>query len=61
MMMWYEGSWTWGGWVLMTIAMVLFWALLITAVVLLVAQSGLINKTGGLSHDESDRRSPARR
>lgn len=47
MMMWYEGSWTWGGWVLLTIAMVLFWALLITAVVLLVAQSGLINKTGG--------------
>jgi putative membrane protein len=35
-MMWYGGDWGWGGWVLMTVAMVLFWALLITAVVLLV-------------------------
>jgi putative membrane protein len=36
MMMWYGGNWGWGGWLLMTIAMVLFWALIITAVVLIV-------------------------
>jgi putative membrane protein len=36
MMMWYGGDWGWGGWVLMTVAMIVFWALLITAVVLLV-------------------------
>ena len=36
MMMWYRGDWGWGGWILMTVAMVVFWALLITAVVLLV-------------------------
>jgi NAD(P)-dependent dehydrogenase (short-subunit alcohol dehydrogenase family) len=36
MMMWYGGDWGWGGWVLITVAMIVFWALLITAVVLLV-------------------------
>jgi putative membrane protein len=37
MMMWYGGNgWGWGGWILMTVGMVLFWALLITAVVLAV-------------------------
>jgi putative membrane protein len=36
MMMWYSGDWGWGSWVLMTVAMVVFWALLITAVVLVV-------------------------
>ena len=36
MMMGYGGNWGWGGWLLMTIAMVLFWALIITAVVLIV-------------------------
>ncbi|MGH3677659.1 MAG: SHOCT domain-containing protein [Mycobacterium sp.] len=35
-MMWYGGDWGWGGWLLMTVAMIVFWALLITAVVLLV-------------------------
>ena len=33
-MMWYDGGgWGWGGWLLMSIAMVLFWAVLITGVV----------------------------
>ena len=36
MMMWYGSNGGWGGWLLMTIAMVLFWALIITAVVLIV-------------------------
>jgi putative membrane protein len=33
-MMWYGGDgWGWGGWLLMTVVMVLFWAVVITAVV----------------------------
>jgi putative membrane protein len=36
MMMWYGSNGGWGGWLLMTIATVLFWALIITAVVLIV-------------------------
>jgi putative membrane protein len=36
MMMWHGGDWVWGGSILMTVAMVVFWALLITAVVLVV-------------------------
>ena len=36
MMMWFGSNGGWGGWLLMTIAMVLFWALIITAVVLIV-------------------------
>jgi putative membrane protein len=36
MMMWYGGDWGWGGWVLMTVAMVAFWALVITAVIFAV-------------------------
>jgi len=33
--MWHDG-WGWGSWVLMSLVMVVFWALLITAVVLAV-------------------------
>ncbi len=36
MMMWYGSTGGWGGLLLMTIAMVPFWALIITAVVLIV-------------------------
>ena len=37
MMMWYGGDgWGWVGWILMTVGMVAFWALVITAVVLAV-------------------------
>jgi putative membrane protein len=37
MMMWYgNNGWGWGGWILMTIVMVLFWAAVITAVVLAI-------------------------
>jgi putative membrane protein len=36
MMMWYGGNWGWGAWSLMTVGMVAFWALVITAVVLVV-------------------------
>ena len=34
-MTWYHDDLSWGGWVLMTIAMLLFWALVILAVVAL--------------------------
>jgi putative membrane protein len=36
MMMWYGGNWGWGGWIVMAVGMVVFWALVITAVVLAV-------------------------
>jgi putative membrane protein len=37
MMMWYDGNgWGWAGWILMTVGMVAFWALVITAVVLAI-------------------------
>jgi len=37
MMMWYgSNGWGWGGWILMTVVMVLFWAAVITAVVLAI-------------------------
>jgi putative membrane protein len=36
MMMWYGGDWGWASWILMTVGMVAFWALVITAVVLAV-------------------------
>nr|WP_199178083.1 SHOCT domain-containing protein [Mycobacterium sp. QGD 101] len=35
-MMWYDTDWGWGGWALMTVGMVLFWVVVITAVVLAV-------------------------
>ncbi|KDE97106.1 conserved hypothetical protein [uncultured Mycobacterium sp.] len=36
-MMWYGGDgWGWGGWILMTVGMVAFWALVITAIVFAV-------------------------
>ncbi|MGW0210317.1 SHOCT domain-containing protein [Streptomyces sp. NPDC003233] len=35
-MMWYDGGWGWGGWVVMTVFMVLFWAVLIIGLVVLV-------------------------
>jgi putative membrane protein len=46
MMMWYGGDWGWGGWVLMTVAMIVFWALLITAVVLLVRYVASPSRSG---------------
>jgi len=37
MMMWYgSNGWGWGGWILMTVVMVLFWVAVITAVVLAI-------------------------
>ena len=36
MMMWNGGDWGWASWILMTVGMVAFWALVITAVVLAV-------------------------
>ncbi|MFF3734542.1 SHOCT domain-containing protein [Streptomyces sp. NPDC002476] len=32
-MMWYDGGWGWGGWFVMTVVMVLFFALLIAGIV----------------------------
>ena len=36
MMMWYGGDWGWGAWIVMAVGMVVFWALVITAVVFAV-------------------------
>lgn len=37
MMMWYGmDGWGWGGWILMTLVMVVFWAAVITAIALAV-------------------------
>ena len=36
MMMWHGGDWAWGGSILLTLAMVVFWALLVSAVVFAV-------------------------
>ncbi|MEU2555356.1 SHOCT domain-containing protein [Streptomyces sp. NPDC014684] len=35
-MMWYDGGWGWGGWFVMTVSMVLFWAVLIAGLIALV-------------------------
>jgi putative membrane protein len=36
-MMWYDGDgWGWAGWIAMSVGMVAFWALVITAVVLAI-------------------------
>ncbi|MFE0347110.1 SHOCT domain-containing protein [Streptomyces griseoluteus] len=35
-MMWYDGGWGMGGWFIMTVFMVLFWAVLIVGLVALV-------------------------
>ncbi|UFR06835.1 hypothetical protein KBP30_39205 [Streptomyces sp. Go40/10] len=35
-MMWYDGGWGWGGWIVMTVVMVLFWAVLIVGLIALV-------------------------
>ncbi|WP_316742032.1 SHOCT domain-containing protein [Streptomyces sp. MK7] len=35
-MMWYDGGWGWGGWIVMTLFMVLFWAVLIVGLIALV-------------------------
>jgi putative membrane protein len=35
-MMWYDGGWGWGGWLIMTMITVLFWALVIASIVVLV-------------------------
>ena len=49
MMMWYDGNgWGWAGWILMTVGMVAFWALVITAVVLAIRYL-----TGSRSSDAS--------
>jgi uncharacterized membrane protein len=38
-MMYGGDDWMWGGWILMTLAMVVFWALVITAIVLAIPLS----------------------
>jgi len=44
--MWGDG-WGWGGWILMTVVMVLFWAVVITAIVLAVRYVGGSRHTSG--------------
>lgn len=50
--MW-NGGWGWGGWILMTLVMVVFWGLVITAVVLtiryLAGEGGHHDRVGGRS------------
>lgn len=48
MMMSHHGDWLWGGSILLTVAMLVFWALLITAVVLAVRY--LLSSYGTGSH-----------
>lgn len=51
--MWNGGGWGWPGWLLMTLVMVLFWAGVITAVVLAVrflAGGGSRQHVGGDGH-----------
>ncbi|WP_428844570.1 SHOCT domain-containing protein [Mycolicibacterium hodleri] len=51
-MMWFgSGGWGWGGWLLMSVAMVLFWAVLITAIV--VGIRYLTNSPSTASHAPS--------
>lgn len=52
MMGWYHDGAGWGGWLVMTIAMIAFWAMVIAAVVVLFRGS----KSGG--QDLSPRRDP---
>ncbi|MFI6727395.1 hypothetical protein NRF20_03695 [Streptomyces sp. R-74717] len=35
-MVWYGGGWGWGGWLVMAVVMVMFWALAIAGIVVLV-------------------------
>jgi len=53
-MMWY-GDWGWGGWIMMTVVMVLFWGGLITAIVLGVRA---LTVGAGARHQSSPRVSP---
>lgn len=39
-MWWYHGNWGWGAWLLMTVGMVTFWALVIWAVVIVTRHAG---------------------
>ncbi|MEU9318141.1 hypothetical protein [Streptomyces sp. NPDC048295] len=34
--MWYDGGWSWGGWLIMTAIMVLFWGLVIAGLIALL-------------------------
>lgn len=56
--MW-NGGWGWGGWILMTLVMVAFWGLVITAVVLairyLAGGGSHHNRVGGGSAPASSR------
>jgi putative membrane protein len=58
-MMWYDGDgWGWAGWIAMSVGMVAFWALVITAVILAIryltgARGSAASSTGsGLSRAE---------
>ena len=42
--MWNGVGWGWGGWILMTLVMILFWAVVITAIVLAIRY---LTGTGG--------------
>ncbi|MFG2951963.1 SHOCT domain-containing protein [Streptomyces adustus] len=49
-MMWYDGGWGWGGWFFMAMFMVLFWALVIAAIV------ALFRYCSGAHHDRQSPR-----
>ena len=38
-MWWYEGGWSWGGWLIMMLGMLVFWALAIWAILSVVRTS----------------------
>lgn len=39
-MMWWNGDWSWAGWLAMTVSMLAFWGLVIWAVLAIVRGSG---------------------
>jgi putative membrane protein len=54
MMWWHDAGWGWGGWVLMTLLMLAFWALVVGAVVVLVRAL----RGGGGSRQDSEATPP---
>lgn len=52
-MMWYDGGWGWGGWVVMTAFIALFWAVLIVGLV------ALVRYLTGARHHQQPGRHPA--
>ena len=44
-MWWYHGGWGWGGWLVMSVGMIAFWALVIWAVIALARSAASASPT----------------